>query len=236
MFAVRVEDLDVGVARIADGVIDTGGVKVCVVERSVYEDGAGVYSGENVLKVEGHGGGSLVGHFGHVAAVGPALEIAAVVFGETGEAATGDDGLDSFVEGGEEEGIVTAEGVAASGDVFFVDVGEGSEEGDGTHVVDDAFHGGAGVAMGVGVVLVFAEVGIVGGKSEVAAKGEFPGVVEIGFAAETGGFVFADFGCLVETDDGWEFAAVGIGREEEPGGDFVIDGNVAAEEAGVSSF
>lgn len=235
MLGVGVFEVDGGVAGEANGIVDAGGVEVGVVERSVDEDGAGGDEGQNIAEIEGHGLGTAGGDAGHIAFVRPAGEVAAIVFPKAREAAGRDDGAEATIESGDEEGIVAAEGVAADADAARVDKRETGEETDATHVVFDALDGGARVAVRVGVELVFAEVGIVGGQCDEAAQGELAGVVQAGLAAETGGLVLADAGGLVEAEDGGEFLAGGIGRQQQPGRD-VTNGEVAAEKAAVEGF
>lgn len=223
-------------AGFGEGFADAGDVEVGVFDRGVGEDGAGGDGGEDFVEVEGDFVGVVVvdvADAGHVAVAGPAGDFAAVVVVEGGEAAASDDGFDAVVEDGGEERVVAAEGVADDADAVFVYLREGLQEIDGAQVVPDGFHGAAGAvcALGFEVVGVFAEGGVVGDEADVAAFGEFVGVVERGFAAEASGFVFADAGGLMEAEHGGGFAAGWqFVWNEDPGGD------VVAEFGGVVDF
>ena len=106
---------------------------------------------------------------------------------------------------------MAAEGVAdgtESGGAFHKR--ERLEDIEGAGVIPDGLHGAARVAEGWEVGRVAGEVRIGGRDGDVAARGEFAGVLAIGFSAEsdddagTGGLIGG-----VETEDGGKWAGGG---------------------------
>jgi hypothetical protein len=82
-------------------------------------------------------------------------------------------------------------------------------------MVVDTFHGGAGVAEGIGVGSGFSKPGIVRGEGNPAALRELSRVVEVGMACLAGGFSFAMRRRLVKAEHRW--AAGGGDRRNEKG-------------------
>jgi hypothetical protein len=180
-----------GVEEMVDGtsggeaIHDAGDGEVRVVDGRVDEHGAGRDDGEDFGEIEWHLFGIAFeagGDGRHVAWMAPAGEVTVLVMEEGVETATGDDGADTRFECGEEEGVVTAEGMADGADAVGIDIGHGREQVDGAAVIPDGVHGSALVSALVRVGLVIAEVGIIGGEDDVAAFGEFVSVVQVWIA------------------------------------------------------
>jgi hypothetical protein len=107
--------------------------------------------------------------------------------------------------------------------------GERGEEIEGSRVVPDGFHGAARVAEAFEIGRVVREVRVGGRDRDVAARGEFAGVLAVGFAAEpdddtgTGGLIGG-----VETEDGGKRVGGGGARGEGGFGDAEEGGSAAA--------
>ena len=118
------------------------------------------------------------------------------------EAATGGHRRHPRLEGREKKGVVTAQGMPDDADPVRVDFRQRLQQVDGPPMVEDALHGGAGVAHGVGIDLVVPEPGVVGRQGDVAPPGQLQGIVQVGLAAQPRRFGLADGGGLVEAKDG----------------------------------
>ena len=77
-----------------------------------------------------------------------------------------------------------------------------TEHVDRPDVVPDRLHRGAGVAHGVDVDLVLAEVGIVGGDGDITPLGQLAGVVQVGVLAQPRRLVLADGDRLMQAEHG----------------------------------
>ena len=155
---------------------DTGNGEVVISHRGRDEDGPGSQNAQQLGEVEGHAAGVAPvepGDARHIALVAPALQVSAVVVAEGIEAATGGHRQHSRFEGRQEKGVVTAQGVADHADPAGVDFRQRLQQIDGPAVVENAFHGGAGVAHGVGIDLVIPEPRVVRRQGDVAAPGQF---------------------------------------------------------------
>src|SRR4051794_9693835 len=182
------DELVFGAEKVEDGLgggdafFDASYVEVGVAEGSVDVNAAGGDGGEDFGEVEWHTIGIVVidlADFGHVAVAGPAFEVPLHVIVKRGKAAACDDGFQSRLKDGGEQGVVPAERMADDADVVGIDVAERFEQINGADVVPDSFHGAAFVERLVGgtltpalsqrerefsmevVVLVVAEAGIV---------------------------------------------------------------------------
>ena len=168
-----------------------------IVQRRVDEDGARREGGEHLGEVERNFRGIVAIHgldARHVVAAAPRADVPVVVLGEHVEAAARYDRLHAFVEDGEEQGVVAAEGMADHPDASGVDVGEGGEQVDAAPVVDDALHRRADVVHRVRVGRIFRGVQqrVVEHEADVAARSELGRVGHAGTAgADPGGVVLA---------------------------------------------
>src|SRR5262245_4135576 len=104
--------------RVGD-VVDTGSFEIGVARRGIDEDSARGDGDQNVGEIERHLRRAVAVKridSRHVPRGGPALEVAAVVLGEGGKPATGDDRADSIVERGSEKSVVPSERVSDGND------------------------------------------------------------------------------------------------------------------------
>lgn len=197
---------------------DAGDLEVGVVLRGVHEHRARRQGGQDFREVEGHPARVLpirAGDARHIALMAPAGQVSAAVLGERSEPATGDDGLDAPVEDGQEDRVVPPERMPDAPDARAVHARQRFQHVQGAHVVPDGLHGGAGVAAGVGVAPVLAEVGVVGAQHDIPAPGKLKSVPEVPGATQAGGFILADSRRLVQAQGGRGLAAQ-VGGDKQP--------------------